>query len=103
MCSSTFHLLLSQNNVSQVTRADFYQIIMYCCLPLRARALGLDTVAGRCGATAAPLLMTLMVYLPTLPWIIYGVFPIIAGLVVLFLPETRDLPLLDTIHDMKNK
>ncbi|EFB28144.1 hypothetical protein PANDA_014895, partial [Ailuropoda melanoleuca] len=70
---------------------------------LRARALGLDTVAGRCGATAAPLLMTLMVYLPTLPWIIYGVFPIIAGLVVLFLPETRDLPLLDTIHDMKNK
>ncbi|XP_045649674.1 LOW QUALITY PROTEIN: solute carrier family 22 member 10-like [Ursus americanus] len=68
---------------------------------LRARALGLDTVAGRCGATVAPLLMTLMVYLPTLPWIIYGVFPIIAGLVVLFLPETRDLPLLDTIHDMK--
>ncbi|XP_026343538.1 solute carrier family 22 member 10-like isoform X1 [Ursus arctos] len=70
---------------------------------LRARALGLDTVAGRCGATVAPLLMTLMVYLPTLPWIIYGVFPIIAGLVVLFLPETRDLPLLDTIHDMKKK
>ncbi|XP_008705756.2 solute carrier family 22 member 10 isoform X1 [Ursus maritimus] len=68
---------------------------------LRARALGLDTVAGRCGPTVAPLLMTLMVYLPTLPWIIYGVFPIIAGLVVLFLPETRDLPLLDTIHDMK--
>ncbi|XP_027974196.1 solute carrier family 22 member 10-like isoform X1 [Eumetopias jubatus] len=69
---------------------------------LRARALGLDTVASRCGATLAPLLMTLMAYLSTLPWIIYGVFPIIAGLVVLFLPETRNLPLLDTIHDVKN-
>ncbi|XP_004413860.1 PREDICTED: solute carrier family 22 member 10 [Odobenus rosmarus divergens] len=69
---------------------------------LRARALGLDTVASRCGATLAPLLMTLIAYLSTLPWIIYGVFPIIAGLVVLFLPETRNLPLLDTIHDVKN-
>ncbi|XP_045872150.1 solute carrier family 22 member 10-like [Meles meles] len=69
---------------------------------LRARALGLETVASRCGATLAPLLMTLMAYLSILPWIIYGVSPIIAGLAVLFLPETRNLPLLDTIHDVKN-
>uniref|UniRef100_A0A8C7EVB1 Solute carrier family 22 member 10 n=1 Tax=Neovison vison TaxID=452646 RepID=A0A8C7EVB1_NEOVI len=69
---------------------------------LRARALGLETVASRCGATLAPLLMMLMEYFSILPWIIYGVSPIIAGLAVFFLPETKNLPLLDTLHDVKN-
>ncbi|XP_059259386.1 solute carrier family 22 member 10-like isoform X3 [Mustela nigripes] len=73
----------------------------HVCAP-RARAFGLETVASRCGATLAPLLMMLMEYLSILPWIIYGVSPIIAGLAVLILPETRNLPLLDTLHDVKN-
>ena len=78
-------------------------MIMYCPLTLRAKALGVDNVASRCGATLAPLLMTVAVYLPTLPWIIYAVSPILAGLVVFFLPETRNLPLFDTIQDVRNK
>ena len=81
---------------------DFYWIIIYSCLSLRAKAFGLDAMVSRCGAALAPLLMTLVVYLPTLPWIIYGVFPIIAGLVVLFQPETRNMPLSDTIQDVEN-
>ncbi|XP_065793649.1 solute carrier family 22 member 10-like isoform X2 [Muntiacus reevesi] len=70
---------------------------------LRAKAVGLDTLVSRCGATLAPLLMTLVVYLPTLPWIIYGAFPIVAGLLILLLPETKTLPIPDTIQDVENK
>ncbi|XP_010852265.1 PREDICTED: solute carrier family 22 member 10-like isoform X1 [Bison bison bison] len=69
---------------------------------LRAKASGLNMMASRCGAALAPLLMTLVVYLPTLPWIIYGVCPILAGLLILLLPETRNMPLLDTIQDVEN-
>nr|XP_042094238.1 solute carrier family 22 member 10-like isoform X3 [Ovis aries] len=70
---------------------------------VRAKAAGIDMMASRCGAALAPLLMTLVVYLPTLPWIIYGVCPIIASLLVLLQPETRHLPLPDTIQDVENK
>ena len=81
---------------------DFYWIIIYSCLSLRAKAFVLDAMVSRCGSALAPLLMTLVVYLPTLPWIIYGVFPIIAGLVVPFQPETKNMPLSDTIQDVEN-
>ncbi|KAM7226351.1 hypothetical protein CapIbe_022496 [Capra ibex] len=70
---------------------------------VRAKAAGIDMMASRCGAALAPLLMTLVVYLPTLPWIIYGLCPIIASLLVLLQPETRHLPLPDTIQDVENK
>ncbi|XP_052518112.1 solute carrier family 22 member 10-like [Budorcas taxicolor] len=69
---------------------------------LRANFAGLDMLASRCGATLAPLLMTLVVYLPILPWIIYGVFPIVAGLLILLPPETKNLPIPDTIQDVEN-
>ncbi|DAA13804.1 TPA: solute carrier family 22, member 10-like [Bos taurus] len=69
---------------------------------LRAKASGLNMMASRCGAALAPLLMTVVVYLPTLPWIIYGVCLILAGLLILLLPETRNMPLLDTIQDVEN-
>ena len=75
----------------------------FSLLPLRAKASGLNMTASRCGAALAPLLMTLVVCLPSLPWIIYGVCPILAGLLVFLLPETTNMPLLDTIQDVENK
>ncbi|XP_023374197.1 solute carrier family 22 member 24-like isoform X3 [Otolemur garnettii] len=73
-------------------------------IPTKCRSIvgGFVSMFSMSGAVLAPLLMTLVRYSPHLPWITYGVFPILAGLVVLCLPETRNLPLSNTIQDVEN-
>ncbi|XP_066110151.1 solute carrier family 22 member 11 [Saccopteryx bilineata] len=71
---------------------------------LRMTADGFLQSVGRLGAVMGPLIKMTSQVLPLLPPLSYGVIPIVASLVVLlFLPETRGLPLPDTIQDLENQ
>ncbi|XP_077901874.1 solute carrier family 22 member 12 isoform X1 [Ictidomys tridecemlineatus] len=70
---------------------------------LRMTAVGLGQMAARGGAILGPLVLLLGVYGPSLPLLVHGTVPLLSGLAALLLPETQNLPLPDTIHDIQNQ
>ncbi|XP_036036283.1 solute carrier family 22 member 12 [Onychomys torridus] len=70
---------------------------------LRMTAVGLGQVAARGGAILGPLVPLLGVYGSWLPLLVYGVVSVLSGLAALLLPETKNLPLPDTIQDIQKQ
>ncbi|XP_039625240.1 solute carrier family 22 member 6-A-like isoform X1 [Polypterus senegalus] len=68
---------------------------------LRQTGMGFGSTLARVGSMTAPLIRMLEDYLPSLPSIIYSAVPIIAASAVIFLPETLNMPLPETIDDVE--
>ncbi|XP_017514658.1 solute carrier family 22 member 12 isoform X1 [Manis javanica] len=70
---------------------------------LRMTFVGLGQMAARGGAILGPPVRLLGVHGPSLPLLVYGAVPVLSGLAALLLPETRSLPLPDTIQDVQSR
>uniref|UniRef100_A0A8C3XQT4 Major facilitator superfamily (MFS) profile domain-containing protein n=1 Tax=Chelydra serpentina TaxID=8475 RepID=A0A8C3XQT4_CHESE len=69
----------------------------------RMTGMGFVNTLARVGGIVAPLVQMTSEYLPSLPLIIYGAAPIVSGIATCFLPETRNMPLPDTIEDVERQ
>ncbi|XP_061103256.1 organic cation/carnitine transporter 2-like [Conger conger] len=70
---------------------------------IRNTAVGLCSTASRVGSAIAPYFVHLGSYDKNLPYILLGSLTIIAGISVLFLPESFGLPLPDTMDQMPKR
>ncbi|XP_049876360.1 organic cation transporter protein-like [Pectinophora gossypiella] len=66
----------------------------------RASLLGFGSILSRTGAMLAPLTPMLMPIAQVLPSVFFGGSALISGLLLILTPETKDLPLLDTIEQV---
>lgn len=70
---------------------------------IRQTGMGWVSMMARVGAMVAPMVLLTGDYVSWLPGLIYGGAPIISGLLGIFLPETRGIPLPDTIQDVEER
>ncbi|NXN22470.1 S226A protein, partial [Nycticryphes semicollaris] len=68
---------------------------------IRQTGMGLANTMSRLGSITAPLVKIAGEVFPTLPFIIYGAAPVVSGLVAIFLPETRNMALPETVEDVE--
>ncbi|XP_022080126.1 organic cation transporter-like protein [Acanthaster planci] len=66
---------------------------------LRSAAFGAASMIGKVGGMVAPFIIFLNVYHDSIPMIVFGVLSLIAGALVLPLPETNNRSLPETLED----
>ncbi|KAG8515519.1 Solute carrier family 22 member 22, partial [Galemys pyrenaicus] len=64
---------------------------------------GTFVFVGSLGGAVGSLVLMTKQYFPPLPMILYGSLPILASICAYFLPETRNLPLPDTVMDVERR
>ncbi|XP_078267184.1 organic cation/carnitine transporter 2-like [Rhinoraja longicauda] len=69
--------------------------------PMRNTGVGVSSVASIIGSIISPYIVLLDIYQENLPFIVMGVLMVFSAIVVLFLPETFNIPLPDTIDQMQ--
>ena len=72
-------------------------------LSRRQTGMGLANTMARLGSITAPLVKMAGEVFPALPFIIYGAAPVVSGLVAIFLPETRDMALPETVEEVEGR
>ncbi|KAM6364530.1 solute carrier family 22 member 6 [Pluvialis apricaria] len=70
---------------------------------IRQTGMGLGGTMARVGGMVAPLVRMAADVTPVLPLIIYGAAPIISAIATCFLPETRNVPLPETVKDVEKR
>ncbi|XP_078001462.1 organic cation transporter protein-like [Glandiceps talaboti] len=66
---------------------------------VRNAGMGISSMSARVGSIISPYVMLLSVYWTPLPFVVMGGVSVIAGLTVLYLPETRNRKLPETIEE----
>lgn len=70
---------------------------------IRQTGIGLGATLARAGSMVAPLVKMLGDYNTYLPAILFGIAPIVSGLAICFLPETKNVPLPDSIKEVQKR
>ncbi|NXT57162.1 S226B protein, partial [Pluvianellus socialis] len=70
---------------------------------IRQTGMGLGGTMARVGGMVAPLVRMAADVTPVLPLVIYGAAPIVSAIATCFLPETRNVPLPETIKDVERR
>ncbi|NXS73894.1 S226B protein, partial [Pandion haliaetus] len=70
---------------------------------IRQTGMGLGGTMARVGGMVAPLVSMAADVTPVLPLVIYGAAPIISAIATCFLPETRNMPLPETVKDVERR
>ncbi|XP_070558190.1 organic cation transporter protein-like [Ptychodera flava] len=69
---------------------------------VRNAGMGVSSMSARVGSIISPYVMLLQVYWGPMPFVIMGTTSILAGMLALFLPETRNKTLTETLEEGEN-